>query len=112
LLDKEKKFVAFGYEAENQYAELVMEKEHDDYYFFHRFKMNLHNNKVFHQPLNDFCYLPSCVFKQILFRNIKKCDILFKRIIILNIKCIVDQMNENNLEGDTIILIWSFVDQL
>jgi hypothetical protein len=24
LLDKEKKFVAFGYEAENQYAELVI----------------------------------------------------------------------------------------
>jgi hypothetical protein len=48
LLDKEKKFVAFGYEAENQYADLVMDKEHDDYYFFHRFKMNLHNNKVFH----------------------------------------------------------------
>jgi hypothetical protein len=48
LLDKEKKFVAFGYEAENQYADLVMDNEHDDYYFFHRFKMNLHNNKVFH----------------------------------------------------------------
>ena len=47
LLDKEKKFVAFGYEAENQYADLVMDNEHDDYYFFHRFKMNLHSSKVF-----------------------------------------------------------------
>jgi len=47
LLDKEKKCVAFGYDAENKYANLVMDKEHDDYYFFHRFKMNLHNNKVF-----------------------------------------------------------------
>jgi hypothetical protein len=47
LLDKEKKFVAFGYEAENQYADLVMDKKHDDYYFFHRFKMNLHSSKVF-----------------------------------------------------------------
>jgi hypothetical protein len=37
-----------------------------------------------------------CVFKQLLLRNIKKYDILFKRIIILNIKCIVDQINENN----------------
>jgi hypothetical protein len=27
LLDKEKKFVAFGYEAENQYADLVMESK-------------------------------------------------------------------------------------
>ena len=54
LLDKEKKFVAFGYDAENQYADLVMDKEHDDYYFFHRFKMNLHNNKVFQLFLNNF----------------------------------------------------------
>ena len=48
VVDKEKKLVAFGYDAENQYADLVMDKEHDDYYFFHRFKMNLHNNKVFY----------------------------------------------------------------
>ena len=46
LLDKEKKFVAFGYEAEHRYAELVMDK--DDYYFFDRFTMSLHNNEVFH----------------------------------------------------------------
>jgi hypothetical protein len=47
LLDKEKKFVAFGYDAENQYADLVMDKKYDDYYFFHGFKMNLHSSKVF-----------------------------------------------------------------
>jgi hypothetical protein len=39
--------VAFGYDAENQYADLVMDKKHDDYYFFHRFKMKLHSSKVF-----------------------------------------------------------------
>jgi hypothetical protein len=47
LLDKEQKFVAFGYDAENQYADLVMDKKHDDYYFFHLFKMKLHSSKVF-----------------------------------------------------------------
>lgn len=45
LLDKNKKFVSFGYEAENQYSDLMMDKEHEDYYYFHRFKMKLHRNK-------------------------------------------------------------------
>ncbi|OPL33181.1 hypothetical protein AM593_07742, partial [Mytilus galloprovincialis] len=45
LLDSDKNFVAFGYEAENEYAELVMEEEHHEYYYFHRFKMRLYNAK-------------------------------------------------------------------
>ncbi|VDI39861.1 Hypothetical predicted protein [Mytilus galloprovincialis] len=45
LLDKDKKFVSFGYEAENQYSDLMMDKEHEDFYYFHRFKMKLHKNK-------------------------------------------------------------------
>ena len=48
LLDKEKQFVAFGYDAENRYAELVMDEKQDDYYFFDRFTMSLHNNEVCH----------------------------------------------------------------
>lgn len=46
LLNSEKELDAFGYEAENKYAELVMDGDHKDYYYFHRFKMSLHNNKV------------------------------------------------------------------
>ncbi|XP_071146599.1 heat shock 70 kDa protein 12B-like [Mytilus edulis] len=45
LLDKDKKFVSFGYEAENQYSDLMMDKEHEDFYYFHRFKMKLFKNK-------------------------------------------------------------------
>lgn len=45
LLNSEKKLEAFGYEAENKYAELYMDDKHRDYYFFHRFKMTLHNTK-------------------------------------------------------------------
>ncbi|VDI16587.1 Hypothetical predicted protein [Mytilus galloprovincialis] len=45
LLNSNKEFDSFGYEAENKYAELVMDDEQDDYYFFHRFKMSLHNQK-------------------------------------------------------------------
>ncbi|XP_071140602.1 heat shock 70 kDa protein 12B-like [Mytilus edulis] len=45
LLDGKREFVAFGYDAENQWAELLLEEEHADYLYFERFKMNLHNNK-------------------------------------------------------------------
>ncbi|VDI28078.1 Hypothetical predicted protein [Mytilus galloprovincialis] len=45
LLTKERDLVAFGYEAEEQYADIIMDRNADDYYFFHRFKMNLHNNE-------------------------------------------------------------------
>lgn len=39
-------FDAFGYEAENKYAELCRVGEHRDWYFFNRFKMMLHDNPV------------------------------------------------------------------
>lgn len=46
LLDAKKDFVSFGYDAENKYADILMDEEQDKFYYFHRFKMNLHNNKV------------------------------------------------------------------
>ncbi|VDI63256.1 Hypothetical predicted protein [Mytilus galloprovincialis] len=46
LLDSNKQFDSFGYDAENRYADLVMDDDHEDYFYFHRFKMSLHNNKV------------------------------------------------------------------
>ncbi|XP_052084803.1 heat shock 70 kDa protein 12A-like isoform X1 [Mytilus californianus] len=45
LLDDKREFVAFGYDAENQWADLLLDEEHEEYYYFERFKMNLHNNK-------------------------------------------------------------------
>ena len=48
LLDKEKKYVAFGNDAAIQYAELVENEKQNDYYFFDRFAMSLHNNEVFY----------------------------------------------------------------
>ncbi|KAJ8297818.1 hypothetical protein KUTeg_024349 [Tegillarca granosa] len=44
LLDKDKQFQAFGYEAEDRYAELAIENKHHDVYFFKKFKMLLHRN--------------------------------------------------------------------
>ncbi|VDI82370.1 Hypothetical predicted protein [Mytilus galloprovincialis] len=45
LLNKKREFVAFGYDAEDRWTDLILDKEQDDYYYFQRFKMNLHNNK-------------------------------------------------------------------
>lgn len=46
LLNSNKEFVSFGYEAENRYADLVEREEEDRYYYFPRFKTNLHSNTV------------------------------------------------------------------
>lgn len=52
LLKKEKdkdntiQIKAFGYEAENQYSEIALGGDADDYYFFYRFKMNLYKENI------------------------------------------------------------------
>ena len=46
LLDPDKNFHSFGYEAEQEYANLAIEGEHKQWYFFRRFKMKLHGEKV------------------------------------------------------------------
>ncbi|KAK3610801.1 hypothetical protein CHS0354_002255 [Potamilus streckersoni] len=44
LLDSQQRFVAFGFDAENKYAELADDNAHNGYYYFHHFKMALHAN--------------------------------------------------------------------
>ena len=39
-------FVAFGYEAEDEYSKLCAEHKHQDYYYISRFKMMLYNRLV------------------------------------------------------------------
>ncbi|XP_076117045.1 uncharacterized protein LOC143084876 isoform X2 [Mytilus galloprovincialis] len=46
LLDSDQEFVAFGYEAENMYSELVSDEEHEDYYYFQKFEMLLHEKVI------------------------------------------------------------------
>lgn len=46
LLTIDKQIVAFGYEAENKYAEITINGQQDLYLFFHRFKMSLYKCKV------------------------------------------------------------------
>ncbi|KAL4230096.1 Heat shock 70 kDa protein 12A [Mactra antiquata] len=42
LLNPDKTFNSFGYEAENKFLELVEDEEHQKYYYFRRFKMMLY----------------------------------------------------------------------
>ena len=42
LLNPEKGFEAFGYEAEERYSELALEDKHKNWYYFRLFKMKLH----------------------------------------------------------------------
>ncbi|XP_060083361.1 heat shock 70 kDa protein 12A-like [Ylistrum balloti] len=44
LLKPDKSFHSFGYEAEGKYTDLFQDDKHEDWYFFKRFKMTLHNN--------------------------------------------------------------------
>lgn len=46
LLNKSKSFLAFGYDAEEQYSALALDEEHHDYYYFCGLKMLQHEIKV------------------------------------------------------------------
>lgn len=63
LLDSEQKFLAFGYEAEDMYMDLARDEEHEDHYFFHRFKMILHSEKVCKQMINPGCNCTHIIYK-------------------------------------------------
>lgn len=43
LLDLEKRFIAFGYEAEDKYEGILANNLQDDWYYFKGFKMLLYN---------------------------------------------------------------------
>ncbi|XP_061173409.1 heat shock 70 kDa protein 12A-like [Saccostrea echinata] len=44
LIDPQRQFHSFGLEAEKEYARLAAKKEHEEYYYFRRFKMTLHRH--------------------------------------------------------------------
>nr|XP_022297405.1 heat shock 70 kDa protein 12A-like [Crassostrea virginica] len=45
LFDADRKFSKFGFEAEAKYIDLIMDKEHETWYFFRRFKMTLYDKQ-------------------------------------------------------------------
>ena len=46
LFDKNKRFSAFGFEAEDRYSDLTLDGLDRDWYYFRRFKMHLYNSQV------------------------------------------------------------------
>jgi hypothetical protein len=52
LLDDKEELVSFGYEAENKYSDIVIDRKQNEYLFFQHFKMQLYKNKV-----NNLCNL-------------------------------------------------------
>ncbi|KAH3748379.1 hypothetical protein DPMN_182824 [Dreissena polymorpha] len=46
LLDDKGKFNSFGFEAEDKFAALTMQRKNEGWRLFRRFKMHLHNIKV------------------------------------------------------------------
>lgn len=57
LLDKNKKFDSFGYEAEEKYAGHVANKTHMECYRFRNFKMKLYQEKVhFNDTLDTYAF--------------------------------------------------------
>ena len=61
LLDKHQQFKSFGYEAENKYIDIMMDEATEDYYYFYRFKMNLHENEVTLRPFSLSVSLSLCM---------------------------------------------------
>ena len=53
LFDKNKKFAAFGFEAEDKYSDLTLDGLDQDWYYFRRFKMHLYNS----QASTDFMHV-------------------------------------------------------
>ena len=52
LFDPTQKFHSFGGDAEDKYAELAQEDEHNDWFYFKRFKMQLYDKNVSLKFLN------------------------------------------------------------
>lgn len=46
LLDPDRKFHSFGFEAEQKYSELLDDEESEGWTLFRRFKMSLYDNPV------------------------------------------------------------------
>ena len=42
LLDDKEELISFGYEAENKYCDIVIDRNQNEYFFFQRFKMKLY----------------------------------------------------------------------
>ncbi|XP_062610493.1 heat shock 70 kDa protein 12B-like [Saccostrea cucullata] len=76
LFNKDKVFDSFGYEAEDKYSELAEEEEHEEWYYFKRFKMSLFNTE---EPLSKALKIKSIDGKEMLALDVFSAAIKFLR---------------------------------
>lgn len=58
LFDKNKKLVAFGFEAEDKYCDLTLDNLDAEWYYFRRFKMLLYDSQVCSTDIIDITLFP------------------------------------------------------
>lgn len=63
LMNNGEEFVAFGFDAETKYAELLTEGKGDDYFYFHRFKMLMYSHAKVQVYKNIKIQVHLCNFK-------------------------------------------------
>ena len=56
LFDPSEKFHSFGFEAEDKYSNLALDEEHEDWYYFRRFKMMLYEKTVCSKEVTTLLY--------------------------------------------------------
>jgi hypothetical protein len=73
LLNPDRTFNSFGFKAENKFAELCANEEHHDFYYFQKFKMELHYKvgsiKGFFFYLSSVCL---CYHRKLLYLPISR----------------------------------------
>ena len=92
LLTKSGEFVSYGYTAERQYENILLDKNKDenDYLYFRRFKMELHSRKVKH------CLIHSKLKVNIYIDNIRELSEDIKFICTtMYIYCVYPAMSKN-----------------
>ncbi|XP_076113025.1 heat shock 70 kDa protein 12A-like [Mytilus galloprovincialis] len=81
LFDENKKVLSFGYDAEDDYTNIVLDKTQNEYYFFKNFKMNLYKIEVL---TNDS-----------MIEDVAGKPLLAKTVIVGSLKSLKDNLLEN-----------------
>ncbi|XP_062599964.1 heat shock 70 kDa protein 12A-like [Saccostrea cucullata] len=76
LFNKDKVFDSFGYEAENKYSELTLNEQHEEWYYFKRFKMSIFNKE---EPLSKAVKIKSIDGKEMVAFDVFSAAIEFLR---------------------------------
>lgn len=91
LLDDKNDFVAFGFDAEEKYKELVEDEKHEHFRFFKNFKMKLHREKLFESSMEVEDHLGKPLAALEVF---SKSLYYMKEEVLKKLKCTVEEKEE------------------